>query len=365
MQSKPPGTAERGLPRLTPGRMLLTVAAGIAIVAGVVGLIGHVAEFSRLREALSEMEPAWFVPAVVGKFGGYAGYILAYRSVAAMNGGPRLPMWTVTRIVAIGFGAVVAVSGPGGLAVDWWALHRAGCTVHDALRRVLGFNTLQWGALGLFAALSGAAALAGAAPEVPLGMDIGWLVVVSLCVVGGLWASSPRRIERLSQVPPAHPLERMTPGALARWAWRGVRVALADAIGGLVYVRPALRNPVRHRTGVLGYSLYWAGDMLTLYACLRAFGADLGIVALVLTYATAYVATALPLPVGGAGGVDAAFTLTLTAVGIPLAPALLIAVTYRGVSFWLPILPALAILPTAPRLARELRAIAAQGTAPG
>lgn len=134
----------------------------------------------------------------------------------------------------------------------------------------------------------------------------------------------------------------------------------SDAIGGLAYVRPVLRHPIRHGSGVLGYSLYWAGDMLTLYACIRAFEADLGIVPLVLVYATAYVATALPLPVGGAGGVDAAFTLTLNAVGIPLAPALLIAVTYRGVSFWLPILPALALLTTAPRLARDLREVAAR-----
>jgi uncharacterized membrane protein YbhN (UPF0104 family) len=348
---------------VTPARVMLAVAAGIALVAGVVGLIGHVADFARLRDALSHLEPAWLVPAVAGKFGGYAGYILAYRDVAAMNGGPRLTLWTVTRVVAIGFGAVVAVSAPGGLAVDWWALHRAGCNVHDALRRVLGFNTLQWAALGVFAAVAGLAVLVGLGTDVPLGMALGWLVVVPLCVAGGLWASSPARIDRLSQVPPARPLERLSPRAVVRWAWRGLRVALADAIGGLVYVRPALRHPLRHRTGLLGYSLYWAGDMLTLYACLRAFGEDLGIVALVLTYATAYVATALPLPVGGAGGVDAAFTLTLTAVGIPLAPALLVAVTYRGVSFWLPIAPALAMVPTAPRLARDLRSIAAQGVA--
>jgi uncharacterized membrane protein YbhN (UPF0104 family) len=360
MGSKPPATGEGGLPRLSPGRVLFATVAGIALVAGVIGIIGEFAHFDRLRDALSEMDPVWFAPAVVGKFGGYAGYILAYRNVAAMNGGPRLGLWTVTRIVGIGFGAVVAASAPGGLAVDWWALHRAGCTVHDALRRVLGFNTLQWGALGLFAALASAATLVGLASEVPLGMALGWLVVFPLCVAGGVWASSPARIERLSRVAPAEPLERVTPRALARWAWRGLRVALADAIGGLAYVRPALRHPIRHRSGVLGYSLYWVGDMLTLYSCVRAFGADLGIVALVLVYATAYVATALPLPVGGAGGVDAAFTLTLTAVGIPLAPALLIAVTYRGVSFWLPILPALALVPTAPRLARDLREVAAR-----
>jgi glycosyltransferase 2 family protein len=340
--------------------VLLAVGVAVALVAGVVGVIGNIADFDRLRDALGRIDPAWLAPAVAGKFAGYAGYILAYRDVAAMRDGPRLPAWAVTRIVGIGFGAFVAGSAAGGLAVDWWALRRAGCTGHDALRRVLGFNTLQWGALGTFAALAGLAAVAGEAPEVPVSMALAWLVVVPLCVAGGLWASAPRRIGRLSRIPEVAPLERTSPRSLARWSWSGLRVALADAIGGLTYVRLALRNPVRHRAGVLGYALYWVGDLFTLYACVHAFGAEIGLAALVLAYATGYVATALPLPVGGAGGVDAAMTLALTAVGLPLAEALLISVTYRGISFWLPIAPALVLLPTAPRLGRDLGEIAAR-----
>jgi uncharacterized membrane protein YbhN (UPF0104 family) len=336
--------------------------AAVALVAGVVGVIGNIADFDRLRDALSRLDPAWLAPAAAGKVAGYAGYILAYRDVAAMREGPRLGAWTVTRIVGIGFGAFVAGSAAGGLAVDWWALRRAGCAGHDALRRVLGFNTLQWATLATFAAVAGLVAVAGQAPEVPKAMALAWLAAMPLCVAGGLWASSPRRLGRLTRIPGAPSGEARTPGALARSAWRGARAALADAIGGLVYVRLALRHPVRHRAGVLGYALYWAGDLLTLYACVRAFGADIGLVALVLAYATGYAATALPLPVGGAGGVDAAMTLALTAVGLPLAEALLVAVTYRGVSFWLPIAPALALLPTGPRLSQDLAGVAAGGS---
>jgi glycosyltransferase 2 family protein len=359
MGPQPPRNGEGGLPRLRAGRVLLAIALAIALVAGVVGVIGNIADFDRLREALGRIDPVWLAPAVTGKLAGYAGYILAYRDVAAMRDGPRLPAWAVTRIVGIGFGAFVAGSAAGGLAVDWWALRRAGCGGHDALRRVLGFNTLQWAALGTFAALAGLAVVAGDAPEVPAAMALAWLVGVPLCFAGGLWASAPGRNDRLSRIPLVPPLRPVTPRAVARWAWAGLRVGLADAIGGLRYVRPALWHPIRHRAGVLGYALYWVGDMFTLYACVRAFGADIGLEALVLAYATGYVATALPLPVGGAGGVDAAMTLALTAVGLPLAEALLVSVTYRGVSFWLPIAPALALLPTAPRLSRDLAEIAA------
>jgi Mg2+-importing ATPase len=361
---QPPGTGDVGLPRLRPARVVLLIALGLGLVAGVVGLIGHIADFSKLRDALDEIDPIWLLPAVAGKVAGYTGYILAYREVAAMRGGPRLDAWMVTRIVGIGFGAVVAGSAPGGLAVDWWALHRAGCAGHEAFARVIGFNTLQWASLGTFAALAGLLVLLGAASEVPTGMAIGWLVTVPLCFVGGWWASAPGRIERFSQVPKGEPLERLAPGPLVRWAWTGLRAALADAIGGLVYVRIALRHPLQHRAGVLGYAIYWAGDLLTLYACARAFEVELGLLALVLAYATGYVATSLPLPVGGAGGVDAAMALALTAVGVSLADAILIAVSYRGVSFWLPILPALALLPTAPQLSRDLGELAARQQVP-
>jgi uncharacterized membrane protein YbhN (UPF0104 family) len=50
----------------------------------------------------------------------------------------------------------------------------------------------------------------------------------------------------------------------------------------------------------------------------------------------------LPLPVGGAGTIDAAMTYALTLVGVPLAPALLAVVAYRLFTFWLPLLPAFA-----------------------
>jgi uncharacterized membrane protein YbhN (UPF0104 family) len=74
----------------------------------------------------------------------------------------------------------------------------------------------------------------------------------------------------------------------------------------------------RHNTGaLLGYPLYWAGDVLCLYAAVRAFGGHTALAPLVLAYASGYVASALPLPAGGAGGIEAALSLTLHLVGMP------------------------------------------------
>lgn len=44
--------------------------------------------------------------------------------------------------------------------------------------------------------------------------------------------------------------------------------------------------------------------MLTLYGALRAFGVHPNVITMVLAYATSYVISALPLPAGGAGGIE-------------------------------------------------------------
>ena len=77
-----------------------------------------------------------------------------------MHGGPNLPLGTVFRIVGIGFGANVLGSAAGGLAVDFWALRRAGASTHDSARRVLGFKLLAPTLVALGDLLIGVAARA-------------------------------------------------------------------------------------------------------------------------------------------------------------------------------------------------------------
>jgi uncharacterized membrane protein YbhN (UPF0104 family) len=66
------------------------------------------------------------------------------------------------------------------------------------------------------------------------------------------------------------------------------------------------------------------------------------------------VVTSLPLPAGGAGGVEAGLAFTLTGIGIPLVPALLATLVYRVYTLWLPLLVAAAFVPQVPKLAEEL-----------
>lgn len=333
----------------------LTAGIALLLAVGAVTLVGRVADFDEVLSALRHADKAWFPVCLGGLLCAYAGYILGYREVARMHGGPSLPIWTVCRIVGIGFGANVLGSAAGGLAVDFWALHRAGAGVHDSARRVLGFNTLEWALLGTGAAVAAGVVLAGGA-SAPLAMTLPWIVAVPLCIAAAAWVSSPKRRSRFAKVDDREGEPRRS-GVLGwlRWAWVKAKRGLADAIGGVLVVRHLLTHPRSHPWGILGFAVYWFGHLLTLYAALRAFGVDdVNLATLVLAFATGYVATALPLPGGGSGGIEAALAFSLHAVGVPLAPALLAALVYRFFTFWLPIVPALALLPSIGNLDTEL-----------
>jgi uncharacterized membrane protein YbhN (UPF0104 family) len=138
-------------------------ALGIATVLGMaaVGVIGAVTDSGKMLDAVRKAQPAWFAVAVLGQVCAYTGYIVAYRSISRARGGPCLGYWTAGRAVAVGFGAFVLGASAGGLAVDFWVLHRAGESVHQATRRVLALNTVQWLVLGTYATVSAALVLVG------------------------------------------------------------------------------------------------------------------------------------------------------------------------------------------------------------
>jgi uncharacterized membrane protein YbhN (UPF0104 family) len=185
----------------------------------------------------------------------------------------------------------------------------------------------------------------------PAEMTLAWLIAVPACVAGALWFTSPRRVQRWVELPREGGPPRGGPvRRAAGWVLQKARVGLADGISGVVLVRHLLSHPIRYRGGTIGYPIYWAGDMLTLYAAVCAFGGRPNVAGLILAYATGFVISTLPLPAGGAGGVEAAMAVALHAVGIALAPALLAVFVYRIITFWLPVVPALLLLPAIRRL---------------
>ena len=116
--------------------------------------------------------------------------------------------------------------------------------------------------------------------------------------------------------------------------------AVVDAVGSVGHnVRRLSKRPAR-------LLLAWFCSMLltlcygaTLYWCILAFGQDVSILqSLIVLAISVLAATATPTP-GGIGGAEAGLVAGLASVGVPTTTGLPIAMTYRLLTFWIPILP--------------------------
>jgi uncharacterized membrane protein YbhN (UPF0104 family) len=307
-------------------RLAALIVAAAVLAAGASLALAWVAGFGRIADRLHYPHWPWLAAALGGEIVAYLGYILAYREVARAEGGAEMRLPRVAAIVSTGFGVFVAA---GGFSLDAEALERAGLSERDARARVLGLGVLEYLVLAPVAA---AAALVVLLEHdgVDLGLTLPWLIGV--------------------------PAGFAAAGVLAlliarRSGFRGRRGLAGHAAEALRLIRSMAARPVPYGTAFLGIALYWAGDIFCLWACLNGFSAEPPPTAqLILGYATGYALTRRTLPLGGAGIVESLLPFSLGWVGIALAPAVLAVAAYRVINLWLPIVPALAGLPTLRRL---------------
>ena len=316
--------------------VILIAAAGATV--GVALVLASEAGWPRvLRLAHERGSWAWLLVCLAGELAAYGGYVLTVRDMARVDKGSGLALRASVAAVVAGFGVFAATRSSGGFAVDYWAFREAGAGKREAVRRVLGLGFLEYLMLSLAALAASGLLFFGLDGHAGIAVTLPSVVVVPVLGLA-LWLTSPKRVARLSR---------------PRRGW--LRGLFADSVAGAVTVRHLLTSPREHGLGVLGNALYWAGDILCLWAALRLFNAHIAVAALVLGYSGGYVLTRRALPAGGAGFVEIALTLALVGMGLHFAPALLGVVVYRLFNFWLPIVPALALLPTIRELRRRFR----------
>lgn len=128
-------------------------------------------------------------------------------------------------------------------------------------------------------------------------------------------------------------------GRAARWH-RITNVHVRKALGLLEAVDPGLtRNPL-----VLGHaSLLQFGiillDVATMWAVLQALGFSAAPAGVFATVVLANLFRSIGVLPGGLGSFEAAAVLMLKLFGVPVAVALAATLVFRGLSFWLPMLP--------------------------
>lgn len=319
-------------------RAVAGLVAAVLLVAGVVLLIARAAGFAEVRDAMAKADSTWFAVCLAAQVVALSGYAEVFRGGFAWRGGPDPGFRLSANVMLASIGAtrVFAAGGVGAIAVTYWCFRRARFAPDEALVRVLGFNTLFY--VSFAAAAWTAALLAGTGVwgDVSVAFAAPWLVLVPFCVLAAAFVTQPARV-----------------GRYARFDGNVLRRALGYGIAGAAWVRAVLPDPAGRRMA-LATLLYWSGNVLCLWAALRSVGVTLPLPELVLAFAAGHAATILPLPLGGVGGVDAAMTYALTAVGVPLALALVAVGVYRLFAFWAPTIPALAALLLLPRVGRRL-----------
>ncbi len=315
------------------GKPTVIIVAAATTTVGTVFVLASDAGWGRLsRVTEANHDWAWLGVCLAGELLAYAGYIFTIRDMARVDESAEMSLAFCTQTVVAGFGVFTATRSSGGFAVDNWAFRKAGASEREAAARAVGLGILEYLVLSIAALVASTALFfrldGHASPSTTL-PSLSILPFLAL----GIYLTSPRRARRLS---------KKQGGYLRRW--------FATLVAGGTTVRKLLSSPREHGMGVAGNAAYWAGDILCLWAALQIVSARISVSALVLAYTGGYVLTRRALPAGGAGIVEVALTLALFWMGLPFARTLVAVVVYRLFNFWLPILPALALIPSIRRL---------------
>jgi uncharacterized membrane protein YbhN (UPF0104 family) len=296
-----------------------TAAAAVAFLAAL-AIMAAIAGWSRVTGQLHAILSPWLAVAFAGEFGAFCAYVLAYRAVAAVDHGRRLTLWQATQFVAVGFGAFLA---KGGAALDSEAL-RGSSRKREGEVRVMALDALEHAPLAPAACAAAITLLVEGSRKPGLDFTIPWATLVPIGAVLA-WVGVRQR-ERFANAT----------------GWRGKLGDILEAIHVLFHL---LRQWREHWLGFVGSTLYWAGDVICLWASLQPFHAAPTFPAIVLAHAVGYVLTRRTLPLAGAGIMEFLLPLTLIAGGAPFSGAILGVLVYRIFNLWLPLVSAAVALP--------------------
>ena len=330
-----PAAASRleSLRALRPGQVILTVGVAVIVTTVLVVSIGRLAGFTKLGDTLGGATWGWLGLCAVGQIGVFVGYAGAFRMSVASSGDllaesnpgpPPVRFWYSLKVALAGFGLtqLIAAGGAAGMAFTFWVFRRLGFSKRNAMVQLIALNTAVYFVFGVIGWLGALMGLLD--PAVPLAMAVSWLAGFAAVIALARWFIQPHRKARFTQVEDGSRLRR----------------ALAVGVSSAARVQEYMRT-ADGRQLLVWALLYWAGDLVSVWAALQAFGVTVSVPAIVVAYVLGYLAQSVPIPLIATGGVDAATTFTLHAVGVPIEVALLGVVAHRVFAFWLPVIPGL------------------------
>jgi uncharacterized membrane protein YbhN (UPF0104 family) len=302
-----------------PRPVLIT---GLALLAAAVVLTALPGAYDAISDGVAQVPHAglgWVALAVGLEALSFIGHIVLFRAVF-VDGESRVGYAASYEITMAGHAAtrVFGAAGAGGVALQVWALRRAGLSGRTVAARMVAFLVLLYSFYAVTVAVVGLGLWTGALP----GGGSALLTVVpgvaAVLIIGGALLSS-RLSGRLHLT-----------GKPAR-----VAATISDGVDGAIEIVKA-RDP-----RLLGGVAWWTFDIAVLWAAFHAFGASPPIFVITLGYFLGLIGNALPF-LGSLGGVDGGMIGALVALGAAAPVTIAAVVVYRLISCWIPTLPGLA-----------------------
>lgn len=299
--------------------LLLGLAALAALVAGVLHF-GDAERFLRLAE---EARPGWLALAAALQAATYVTEAGAWSGVLA-RAGTRRPFGELyaLSLVALFTNQMVPTAGVAGTLVVVRALRQRGVREAAAVSAVLVDLVGYYVAFGI--------AIAFALVVLRAHHDLSHVLLAMAVAIAAfgigisaatLWLTSPGRT---------------IPGWIRRWG------PLRRAVDALLSADPGLLRDRRLllRASVLRTANF-ALDGLTLWTCLRAVGAPAAAHTVIAAFVIGSLARTLGIVPGGLGTFEGATVGGLALFGVAVEPGLAATLLFRGLSFWLPMVPGL------------------------
>jgi uncharacterized protein (TIRG00374 family) len=291
-------------------------------------LVGLEGAFSKLADA----DPKWIAVAVGFNVGAYLAFVTLFKGVV---GGDVLPLkWRESyEITMAGLAASLLFSagGAGGVALNYWALRRAGMGTRRAACRMVAFLVLLYAvyvtAVIVFGILLRTGVLSGGAPlELTIiPAAIAGLVIVMALLITLVPGDLQRRLEGFrSGGRMARLMLRLAP--VPETAARGVRTAIE-----------IVRHPRGGWIAIVGAVGYWIANVGILWASFKAYGIQVPLGVVVQGFFVGLAANLIPFAPAGVGAVDAGMIGAFVIFGLPKADVFAAVLTYRLNAFWLPI----------------------------
>jgi uncharacterized protein (TIRG00374 family) len=303
----------------------------LAIVA-LYFLLPQVAGLEETWHRLEDGSPIWLGLALVFTVGMFGGYVLLFQGVYARAAEGRLTLRESYQVCMAGLAAtrLFSAGGAGGIVLTAWAMRGAGLRRRVVADKTISFLVLTYLVYTTCLVVFGYGLRFGifSGPD-PFTMTVIPATLALIATVLGLSiAFVPTDFERRLQT------LALRHGRVGRLAQRLATLPATASSG----IRDALHHLRSKDPALLGAVVFWACQIVVLWASFEAFGDAPPLAVLVLGFFVGMLGNLLPLP-GGIGGVDGGMIGAFAAFNVDAGLAVVAVLVYRGFTFWLPTVP--------------------------